>query len=100
MWQDIVISLLVGVIFGSAVGILNHWLVWSALKQSEQLSPAKARNKVMGRYLIRYAINFITLATYLWHKDTYILIGTALGLSLMGKFLAVKYSILKKEVKS
>lgn len=99
MWQDIVISLLVGLVFGSAVGIFNHWLVWSALMKSEHLPPAKVRNKIMGRYLIRYAVNFLTLATYLWHKDTYILVGTAVGLTLVGKFLAVKYSVLKKEVK-
>jgi len=99
MWQDIIISLIVGILFGSAVGIFNHWLVWSALKKAEHLPPAKARNKVMARYLIRYAVNFITLATYLWHKDTYVLVGTALGLTLMGKYLAVKYSFFKKEVK-
>jgi len=99
MWQNIVISLLVGLIFGSAVGSLNHWLVWSALKKSDQLRPAQVRNKLMGRYLIRYGVDFLALATYLWHKDTYILVGTAVGLTLIGKILAVKYSFLKKGVK-
>jgi len=100
MWQDIVVSLIIGLVFGSLVGVFNHWLVWSALKKTEHLPPVKVRNKLMGRYLIRYGVNFLTMATYLWHRDTYILVGTAVGLTLMGKFLAVKYSLFKKEVKS
>ena len=96
---EIVISLFIGLFFGSTVGIFNHWLVWSAFKKSDRLPPAKARNKLMGRYLIRYAVNFLTLATYFWHRDTFILVGTAVGLTLMGKILAVKYSFFKKEVK-
>lgn len=99
MWQDILIGLLVGLLFGSAAGSLNHWLVWSALKKTEHLRPAQVRNKLMARYLIRYAVDFLALATYLWHKDTYILVGTAVGLTLIGKILAVKYSFQKKEVK-
>lgn len=99
MWQNIIISSLVGLAFGSAVGSLNHWLVWSVLKKSDQFRPAQARNKLMARYLLRYALDFFALGTYLWHNDTYILVGTALGLTLIGKVLAVKYSLVKKEVK-
>lgn len=100
MWPDIVTGLLIGLIIGGLVGVFNHWLVWSALKKSEHLPPAKGRNKIMVRYLIRYVINVVVLATYLWHKNTFILVGMALGLTIMAKVLAVKYSFLKKEVKS
>lgn len=99
MWQNTVMSLLGGLVFGSIIGSLNHWLVWSALKNTDQQRPAQVKNKLMGRYLIRYVVDFLALATYLWHKDTYILVGTALGLTLIGKVLAVKYSFLKKGVK-
>lgn len=99
MWQSILASLLIGLVFGSAVGAFNHWLVWSALQKTDELRPAQVKNKFMMRYLIRYAVDFLALGTYLLHRDTYVLVGTAVGLTLIGKILAVKYSFLKKEVK-
>lgn len=99
MWQEIIISLLVGLIFGSLVGSLNHWLVWSALKKAGDVPLAAAKNKVMGRYLIRFVLDFLAMATFFIHKDIYVLVGTAVGLTIIGKILAIKYSLLKKEVK-
>ncbi|MGI6066205.1 MAG: ATP synthase subunit I [Bacillota bacterium] len=96
MWMDIVKSLLIGLAFGALVGLFNHWLVWSVLKKSDQFTPAQAKNKLMMRYIFRYFINVAVLATYLLHRDTYVLIGTAVGLTILGKILAVNYSFLKR----
>ncbi|MCR6545430.1 ATP synthase subunit I [Dehalobacterium formicoaceticum] len=99
MWQEILISLLVGLVFGSLIGALNHWLVWSALKKAGDVPSPAAKNKLMGRYLIRFMLDFLAMATFFIHKDLYVLVGTAVGLTLIGKVLAVKYSFVKKEVK-
>ena len=94
--MDIVKSLLIGLAFGALVGLFNHWLVWSVLKKSDQFTPPQAKNKLMMRYIFRYFINVAVLATYLLHRDTYVLIGTAVGLTILGKILAVNYSFLKR----
>ena len=99
MWLEITKSLLIGLVFGAVVGLFNHWLVWSVTKDTEGYTPTQVQNRFMTRYLIRYFVNAVAMATYIWHKDTYILVGTAVGLTVFGKVLAIKYSSLKKGVK-
>jgi len=96
---EITKSIIIGLAFGGAVGLFNHWLVWSASKENEGETPRQVQNRVMGRYLIRYFINILTMATYLWHKDMYLLAGTAVGLTVLGKALAVNQTFGKKGVK-
>ncbi len=97
MWVKIVQSLLIGLAFGGVVAVFNHWLVWSWFKKTDKLPPAEAKKKLMVRYLIRYLINVLTLATYLLHRDTYLLIGTAAGLVLLGKILSINTFFNRKE---
>lgn len=99
MWLEITKSLIIGLAFGAVVSSFNHWLVWSVTNKTEGYTPAQVQNRFMTRYLIRYLINALAMATYLWHKDTYILVGTAVGLTVLGKVLAVKYAYVKKGVK-
>jgi hypothetical protein len=97
MWQEILVPMLAGLIFGSLVGSFNHWLVWSALKKVEASnSPIAKNNKILGRYLIRLFVDFLAMATFLLHRDVYALLGTALGLTLIGKVLSIKYSLIKR----
>lgn len=98
VWLIIVKALLIGLAFGGMVGMFNHWLVWSVMKKAEHYTPARAKNKLMMRYLMRYFVNVLVLATYLLHRDTYMLIGTAVGLTIVAKILAINYTFLKKGV--
>ncbi|MGI6678059.1 MAG: hypothetical protein ACOX2Q_02980 [Dehalobacterium sp.] len=66
---------------------------------SKQFPCIAKNNKILGRYLIRLFVDFLAMATYLIHRDVYVLVGTALGLTLFGKVLSMKYSLVKKEVK-
>lgn len=91
-------SLIMGFAMGVVVGAFNHWLVWSLLKKIEIYSPVQGKNKLMTRYLMRYLINGAIMATFFLHKDTYILIGTAVGLVVSGKFWAINFTFFKKGV--
>jgi len=95
-WVEITKFLILGIAFGTIVGLFNHWLVWSVMKNIEQYPPAKGRNKLMGRYLIRYLMNLFAMAAFLLHRNTYILIGTAVGLTVLGKILAINYAFFKR----
>lgn len=93
-WFEIVKSLFIGLAFGTVVALGNHWLIWSVIKNYEHYDPKKAKTKVMVRYLLRYAVD--ALALFLVYKHLYILVGTAFGLTLVGKVLAAKYTFLKR----
>lgn len=97
-WLEITKSLFTGLFFGSLVAFFNHWLVWSLMKKGDQYSPAVFKNKLMIRYIMRYFVNVLALATYLLHKETFVLVGTAVALSIVGKILAINYNFLKKGV--
>lgn len=94
-WFEIVKSLFEGLAFGAAVAAVNHWLIWSIVKNYDKYDPKKAKTKLFVRYFIRYILD--VLALFLVYKHLYVLIGTALGLTLVGKVLAAKY-LLKKGV--
>ncbi|GAW93830.1 ATP synthase subunit I [Calderihabitans maritimus] len=87
-------ELFVGLAFGAVVSIFNHQLIVRLLPRLEGLPVDRAKAKLWGRYLVRYGINFLVL--FAVYKRVWLLTGTALGLTAMQKYLAVKYFFKRK----
>lgn len=91
------ISLVQGLILGTAVSIFNHWIVVRALKKIEGLSVPQLKKRVYSRYLIRYAVIAAVLFLVYRYFDVYMLIATALGMTVVKNYLAVKHFIIDRK---
>lgn len=83
-----------GLLMGIFVSALNHFLTVRALGKWEGSIPSPAKGKVLGVYILRYALNFLTL--FLFYKNVPALIGAALGLTTVKNILFIKHLIKRK----
>lgn len=100
-YLTIALLALLGAVYGSVVGFLNHQVLvkgWNKITP-ENLSRVK---KIKHNVMIRYAIHFFidVLALLIVAKWTPFLLGTACGIVIMQKILIVKYIKSDKEVKN
>lgn len=92
MWKTYLIAGVIGLIYGVAVGGLKYAVLWRTIIKTQREITSGVLTK---RMLIGYAINIATLLfvfilrnviplDYMW-----LLIGTAVGLTLMSKLLPI-----------
>ena len=79
-----------GAVVGGGTSLFNHWLVASRLrKASNDLSAGS----VMGLYLVRLVISVAVLyLSWRFTREPMFLLGTTLGLTIPGMFLARSYT--------
>lgn len=78
---------ILGMIFGTSIGILNFLLLSNTVKKAILMEPAKAYGYTMGNYIVRYTIYFVVLLIAAL-ADYINLVTTVLGL-LMIKIVIV-----------
>ena len=81
-------SFLEGLALGMAVSIVNHLLTLLVLYRSP---PGKIKSRLFGVYVLRHALNILTL--FLVYKDFYVLIGAGLGLVSVKSYLFIKFLV-------
>jgi len=89
-----IIGLLKGLLFGTAVSAFNHFLTLRILSHWGEESAHRTRGRVAAVYFMRYLINFAVL--FLVYKNVPVLVGTAIGLTMVKNILVVKYLIKRK----
>lgn len=78
-----------GLAFGLVVSAFEHFLLLRGLKKGEGKEPRKAKNILLSRFA---SSSLITIAAlYLVHRNTAILIGTAIGLIFSKHILIIRY---------
>ena len=98
----IIISLLIGFAFGTIFSFFNHYLLLRAFRTMTLEDEAKDKQIITRAYFWRYIINIVALVAvfivraHLPFKWEYILIGTAIGLTIPGRILAMKTGFEKK----
>jgi len=77
-------ALLIGLCWGTAVSIGNHYYLQWTLKKNKQRPPQEATQAVINCFLTRYFINLLAifLVFYFGH-EIWMLVGTGLGLIVM-----------------
>lgn len=78
---------ILGMIFGTSIGILNFLLLSNTVKKAILMEPEKAYGYTMGNYIVRYIIYFVVLLIAAL-ADYINLVTTILGL-LMIKIVIV-----------
>lgn len=77
-------ALLIGLLWGTAVSIGNHYYLQWTLKKNDQRPPDKAMQAVVNCYITRYFTNIAALfLTFYFGRDIWMLMGTGLGLVVM-----------------
>ena len=98
----IIISVVMGTAFGTIFAFLDHYMLLKALRKLTFSDDSKDKGIIRRVYILRYVINLVVLIfvfvirDYLPFRWEYILIGTALGLTLPARFLAMHMGIEKK----
>lgn len=82
------IEFLKGFAFGTAVSILNYFLLLLALRKWEQLDSKKFKIRIAAGYMLRLALNFLTL--FLVYKNPPMLLGAGFGLTVMKNVMIIK----------
>ncbi|NLO89360.1 MAG: hypothetical protein GX088_03400 [Clostridia bacterium] len=83
-----------GLVFGTAVGVLNNYITVRAAYPKEELTSEKAKRRLGGAYIFRYIINFVAL--FLVYKNIPMLLGTALGLAVIKNIILISYILKRK----
>ena len=81
-----------GLIFGTSVSAFNYFLTLRILGDFGQKHKAKGR--LAAVFFVRYALNFLTL--FLVYKNVPMLVGAAVGLTMVKNILFIKYLIKRK----
>lgn len=89
-----IIGFIKGLLFGTAVSAFNHFLTLRILRHWGEEGTHKTRGRVAAVYFMRYLINFAVL--FLVYKNVPVLVGTAIGLTMVKNILIVKYLIKRK----
>lgn len=88
-------SLLIGLLWGTAVSIGNHLYLQWTIKKNEHRSPDQGMLAVANCYITRYFINI--LAMFLVYRNMWMLVGTAVGLTVMKNVTIVREYIASRK---
>ncbi|HHX95498.1 MAG TPA: hypothetical protein GX691_06755 [Clostridia bacterium] len=88
-----IIEFLKGLAFGTSVSIFNYYLTVRLLSNWGG-SVHKGKSRVTVVFIIRYALNFLTL--FLVYKNVPMLVGAAIGLTMVKNVLFFKYLIKRR----
>lgn len=88
------IKFIEGLIFGTAVSAINYFLTLRILENWGRTSQNKTKSRVTAVFFVRYALNFLTL--FLVYKNVPMLVGAAIGLTMVKNILVVKNLIKRK----
>jgi hypothetical protein len=89
-----IIEVLKGLLLGTSISALNHFLTLRVLGDWGKVSSHKAKGRVTGVLFLRYFLNFATL--FLVYKNVPMLVGAAFGLTMVKNILFFKYLIKRK----
>ncbi|MBN2260193.1 MAG: ATP synthase subunit I [Clostridiales bacterium] len=79
--------IIMGIIFGSVLGMLNFYDLFLTLSKASIMNPGKARNFAASKYILRYL--FVGIVIFVSIKADYInVVGTIFGLFLI-KFVII-----------
>lgn len=81
-------ALLLGLLWGGAVGIGNYCYLQWILKKNEGSSPEQEVRVVAKTYLIRFFVNVFAL--FLVYRNMWMLVGTALGLTVFKNVIVIR----------
>lgn len=85
------LDLAVGFIWGTLISVVNHgFLQWTIRRNSGQ-PPHKATLAVLNAQFVRYFVNIAALVVV--YRHMWVLVGTALGLTVMLKYTIISQSI-------
>jgi len=79
---DDYITIILGLIFGAAIGMLNFFQLANTLDRAVKMAPEKAKGFSTSRYMIRYIITGVVLYVSVTNPNIHIL-GTVIGLVLI-----------------
>lgn len=77
-----------GFVFGTAVSLLNYYLMLRFLRKWEEMDSKKVKVRIGAGYLLRQGLNFLTL--YLVYRNPPMLLGAGFGLTTMKNIMIVK----------
>lgn len=92
-----VLPLAAGLVIGFIFSFINYLITIKADERAAKLEPAKQRTVIFKAFGLRYAINVLALLMVFLLRNvipldfTLLMIGTALGLTLPGRFMLVKH---------
>ena len=83
LWLDLV----VGFLWGPLISIINYSYLQLVIKQNAGKSTQKATLAVVNAHFVRYFLNIAALVVV--YKHMWVLVGTAVGLTVMLKYTIV-----------
>lgn len=98
----IVLSLLLGGAVGTVFSVIDHYLLLRTLRNLNLDDELQNKQSITRVYVVRYVINIAVLVVvfavrnYLPFDWQFILIGTAVGLTLPARFLAMRMGLERK----
>jgi len=81
-------ALLLGLLWGGAVGIGNYYYLQWVIKKNEGNSPEQEVLAIAKTYIIRFFVNVFAL--FLVYRNTWMLVGTALGLTVFKNIIVIR----------
>ena len=81
------LDLAVGFLWGTLISVVNYcFLQWTIRKNADQ-PPQKAALAVLNAQFVRYFVNIAALVTV--YRHMWVLVGTAIGLTVMLKYTII-----------
>ncbi len=87
------LDLVAGFLWGALVSVVNYSYIQWVIKQNAGKPGQKATLAVVNAHFVRYFLNIVALV--LVYKYMWMLVGTAVGLTVM-----LKYTIIKQYIES
>lgn len=87
------LDLLVGFLWGLLISIVNYSYLQYEIKKNAGKSAQKATLAVVNAHFVRYFLNIMALVLVVVYKHVWVLVGTAVGLTVMLKYTIVKQFI-------
>jgi hypothetical protein len=88
-------SLLLGLLWGTAVSVGNYYYLQWTIKKNEARPPEQGMLAVSNCYIIRYFVNIF--AMFLVYRNMWMLVGTGLGLTVMKHVTVIREYIASKK---
>lgn len=91
--SKLALDLIIGFLWGTLISVVNYTYIQWVIKQNAGKPAQKATLAVVNAHFVRYFLNIVALVVvckYMW-----VLVGTAVGLTVM-----LKYTIIKQFIES
>lgn len=99
--MEIAISLVIGILIGTVFAVFNHLILLRGMKRLDASNQKSANSLITKIYVIRYLINLAVLFIIFFLRSKlpfsweYILLGSAVGLTVPARIFSVKWGLEK-----